>query len=121
MIRALDTLETVDYRYEVDGQTLEHGEAILVKLMADFSSASMIVNGCIFLNVSSFRFLDFATDNGITVVRLHGDGTVLELRANPERDAAAATDVRREQLRLLEGSAYGLESVVTVDDEEDED
>ncbi len=121
MVRALDTLEAVDYRYEVDGQTMEQGEATLVKLMVDSTSASMIVNGCLFLNISSFRFLDFATEDGIAVVRLRGDGTVLELRADPERDAAAATDVRRGQLRLLEGSAYDLEPFVVVDDEDDED
>ena len=35
------------------------GRAALVKLMADPESATLVVNGCLFLNVLSFRYLDF--------------------------------------------------------------
>ena len=71
MIRALETLEAVEYAYIVDGDTISEGEATLVKLMADSGSATMAVNGCLFLNVSSFRYLDFSTDDeGLCAIEL---------------------------------------------------
>ena len=74
MLRALETLENLDYRYVVAGELIEEGRAALVKLMADPESATLIVNGCLFLNVSSFRYLDFeqAADERWRFV-LHGD------------------------------------------------
>ncbi len=115
MIRALETLESLDYTYEIDGAIVAEGKATLVKLMADSESATMAVNGCLFLNVASFRYLDFATEDDDTcVVRLFGDGTVLTLEGEPE-DAV----LPKGQLRLLEETAFDLETYVMEDDEED--
>lgn len=119
MIRALETLENITYRYELDGDLVSSGEATLVKLMADPASATIAVNGCLFLNVSSFRYLDFEHDGeGICTVRLFGDGTLLTLRAEPDTETA---DIHRDQLRLLEEAAFDLESSVVGEDEDDED
>jgi len=123
MARALETLESTDFTYEVDGQILEQGEASLVKLMIDKSAATIIANGCIFLNISSFRYLDFTTENGIAVMRLHRDGTILELRGNPARDAVSESEEASGPAgRLLkETPYYGLEPFKIGEDEDEDD
>ncbi len=119
MVRALETLESVDFKWEIDGEVLTEGEATLVKLMADSSSATIAVNGCVFLNVASFRFLDFETDEqGRATVCLHGDGTRLTLVAAPERDTE---ELPRGQMRLLEESLFDLSPYIVGDDDEDDD
>jgi hypothetical protein len=118
MIRALETLEILEYSYMVDNETISEGNATLVKLMADPDSATMVVNGCLFLNVSSFRYLDFETDEDtVTSVHLHGDGMTLSLRSLGEADSET---VARGQLRLLEDAGFDLESFVIGDDEEED-
>ena len=47
--------------------------------MADPDSSTMAVNGCLFLNVASFRYLDFEPDGAEAWrFRMYGDGTLLE-------------------------------------------
>lgn len=116
MLRAVETLEAVDYRYELDGELISEGSATLVKLLFDNESSTMIVNDCLFLNVASFRYLDFVAEEEPTVVTLHGDGTRLVLRADNERDVV---EVPRGQLRLLEEAAFDA-SFVLGDDEDDD-
>lgn len=118
MIRALETLETLDYEYEVDGQIVAEGSATLVKLMADGDSATLAVNGCLFLNVASFRYLDFCTEDDVAVMRLFGEGTVLTLRSDIDAENAV---VARGQLRLLEESPFDLESFVISEDEDEDE
>lgn len=119
MIRALETLETVEYEYIVDGDTLSQGAATLVKIMADSGSATMVVNGCLFLNVSSFRYLDFSTDEeDVCSVTLHGDGVTLALRSIGPADGDT---VARGQLKLLEDAGFDLETFVITDDEEEDE
>lgn len=118
MLRALETLETLEFTWEIDGELIADGDATLVKLMADSSSSTMAVNGCLFLNVASFRFLDFATENDRCVMSLHGDGTLLTLVATPDRDSEP---VPRGQLRLLEESMFDFEHYIVGDDDEDDD
>jgi len=118
MIRALETLESLQYAYEIDGEPVSLGDATLVKLMADDDSATIAVNGCLFLNVASFRYLDFDIDeDALCVMRLYGDGTVLTLRA----DAESASRVHRGQLRLMEDVALELGTFVVTDEDEDEE
>lgn len=120
MLRALETLENLDYRYTVDDEVIEEGRAALVKLMADPESATLVVNGCLFLNVSSFRFLDFSQDaEGRWVFTLYGDGSTLRLIALQESEDDAETD-RRPHL-LSEEISQDFESLVGLDDDEDED
>ena len=115
MVRALETLESLDYTYEIDGSAVSEGRATLVKLMADTESATIAVNGCLFLNVASFRYLDFATEeDGSCLMRLFGDGTVLTLEGGPD-----GASLPKGQLRLLEENAFELESYVFEDDDED--
>jgi len=120
VLRALETLENLEYRYLVDGELIEEGRATLVKLMADPESATLIVNGCLFLNVSSFRFLDFeqVTDDRWRFL-LHGDSSHLELLSVPdtEEDEESA---KRPHL-LTEEAVGDFDALIALDDEEDED
>jgi hypothetical protein len=120
MLRALETLESLDYRYVVTGELIEEGRAALVKLMADPESATLIVNGCLFLNVSSFRYLDFeqVSDDRWRFV-LHGDNSVLELLAIPE---AENEDEQTKRPHLLSEEIVGdFDALIALDDEDDED
>lgn len=118
MVRALETLDALDFRYEVDGEMIFEGAANLMRLMVDAHSSTIEVNGCLFLNVSSFRYMDFGIEDDLATFRLYGDGSVLWLRADPLRDAE---QMPRRQLRLLEDTMFDVGSFVIADDEEDED
>lgn len=119
MLRALETLETVAYRFIVDGQPINEGEAALVKLMADAESSTMIVNGCIFLNVASFRYLDFEQgDEDAWRFTLIGDGTVLEMVSLPEPEGEP--EARRPHL-LSEEMAPDFDALIALDEDDDEE
>lgn len=117
MIRALETVETFEYSYVVDGQSMNTGRATLVKLMADPDSSTMLVNGCLFLNVASFRYLTFEEiGENETVFTLVGDGVQLEMRVTEEpqqREQHAATLV-------MERSVDAALRARFEDDEDDE-
>jgi hypothetical protein len=118
MIRALETLESLEFVYQLDGSVISEGDATLVKLMADPDSATMAVNGCLFLNVASFRFLDFETDEeGRCTVRLHGDGSLLVLRTAPDAEGGVTTG----QMRLIEDAEFSLSELVLAEDEDEDD
>jgi hypothetical protein len=119
MVRALQTLETFDFVQEVDGEVMAEGRAALVKLMADADSATILVNGCLFLNVLSFHYLTFTTDpEGRCTFRLAGDGTALTLTPLPDADPASCDTT---SMRLLEEDALGHGSFVALDEDDDED
>jgi hypothetical protein len=119
MIRALETIENVEYRYVVCGNVIDEGNAALVKLMADPDSATLIVNGCLFLTVGSFRYLDFAKDlEDRWVFNLHGDDSSIELVALPETTEEAAAG--RPHL-LTEEETGDFESLILLDDEDEEE
>jgi hypothetical protein len=97
MVRAMETVEAFDYRYSVDGENIAEGRATLVKIMADPDSSTLLVNGCLFLNVASFRYLNFA----------------------PAEEPEAREG--RPVMRFMEDPSFDIGSFVTLDDEEDED
>lgn len=118
MVRAMETVESFEYRYVVDGEPMGDGHATLVKIMADPESSTMLVNGCLFLNVASFRYLTFeAAEDGLTEFTLHGDGVTLELVVTED----ATVTEGRPVIRLIEDGAFDPSSYVTLDDEDDED
>lgn len=118
MIRALESLEHLEFVYRVDGAIMASGNVTLVRLMADPESATMAVNGCLFLNVASFHYLDFqTTEEGRCEIRLHGEGTTLTVVTRPDGEAGAAP----RQLRLLEARELGLSELVLADDEDEDE
>jgi hypothetical protein len=118
MVRAMETVEAFEYRYAVDGEGIAEGRATLVKIMADPDSSTLLVNGCLFLNVASFRYLNFTTaDDGDTAIELYGDGVVLELRPVEDPEGREGRPV----MRFMEDPAFDTGSFVALDDEEDED
>lgn len=122
MLRALETIESLEYRFMLDGEVIDEGRAALVKLMADPESSTIVVNGCLFLNVASFRYLDFeqSTDERWLFV-LHGDETILELLAIPEEEGdEEAAESRRPHLLMTE-EMPDFESLILLDDEDDEE
>lgn len=118
MVRALETLEGFRFTYAVDGQTIAEGKAALVKLMADTESATILANECLFLNVASFRYLTFSTEDSGCRFDLHGDGMLLSLWPCDDVDTRAE---EREQLRMLESGMFDPATFVVIDEEDDED
>ena len=120
MLRALETIENLEYRFIAHREVIDTGRAALVKLMADPDSATLVVNGCLFLNVLSFRYLDFeplSEDRWRFV--LHGDGSSLELISMPETEEESANTSRPHL--LSEEAAPDFESLIALDDEDDEE
>jgi len=118
MLRALETIENVEYRYVVHGEVVSEGSAALVKLMADPESATLVVNECLFLNVASFRYLDFEQDEQDKWrFVLYGDEVTLDLVHVP--DTAEGEPGRPHLLSEEEVPDFG--SLILLDDEDDEE
>jgi hypothetical protein len=121
MVRALETIECLTYRQIVDGEVMAEGRATLVKIMAEPSGSTILVNGCLFANVLSFRYISFHTgDDDICRFDLVGDGMTLELTPVEDEDADGSTPTPR-AMRMLEAEVFDPESYVLLDDEDDED
>lgn len=119
MVRALETVETFSYRYTVDGEEIDHGKATLVRIMLDDVSASTVVNGCAFLNVASFSYLNFHTaDDGQARFELFTDCALLEITPLDEPELRNG---QRQVIRLMDESVFEGASFVSLDDEDDED
>lgn len=119
MARALETVETFSYRYLVDGDLISEGRATLVRIMADSESASVLVNGCMFLNVATFQYLNFFTDaEGETRFDLYVEGTVLEITPLDEPEIRNG---RRQVIRMMEESVFDASSIVLLDDEDEDE
>jgi len=119
MLRALETIENVEYRYVVHGEAINEGTAALVKLMADPESATLVVNDCLFLNVASFRYLDFEQDDDDRWrFALYGDDSSLELVHVP--DTGEEGEGGRPHL-LSEEEVPDFGSLILLDDEDDEE
>ena len=118
MVRALETVETFAFRYVVDGDEISAGKATLVRIMLDDVSASSIVNGCAFLNVASFTYLNFHTDaEGQARLELFSEGAVLEITPLDEPELRSA---QRQVIRLMDESVFEG-TFVSLDDDDDED
>lgn len=119
MVRALETIETFSYRYSVDGDEITSGKATLVRIMLDDTSASAIVNGCAFLNVSSFAYLNFHTDaEGQARFDLYSDCAHLELTPLDEPELRTG---QRQVIRLMDESVFEGASFVSLDDEDEDE
>lgn len=120
MLRALETLESVRYRFFVHGDVMNEGEAALVKLMADNESSTLIVNGCLFLNVASFRYLDFEqTADESWMFTMHGDGSMLELIALPETEDDGEGPARPHL--LSEEMEPDFDALIALEEDDDEE
>jgi len=118
MVRALETIESFAYRHLVNGSEISAGRATLVRLMYDNTSATTLVNGCLFLNVASLRYLDFTTDEaGTTLFVLFGDGMTLEIVPINEREPHTE---QRQAMRMMEEAAFDDTTYVSLDDEDDD-
>lgn len=119
MARALETVETFSYRYLVDGDLISEGRATLVRIMADSESASVLVNGCMFLNVATFQYLNFLTDaEGETRFDLYVEGAVLEITPLDEPEIRNG---QRQVIRMMEESVFDASSIVLLDDEDEDE
>jgi len=121
MIRALETIEGLTYRQILDGTTMSEGRATLVKIMAEPGAATILVNGCLFLNVLSFEYLTFETAaDGHVVFELFSDGMHLVLEPFEEDDEAGAPTNPR-AARLMESENYGADVYAVLEDEDDDE
>lgn len=74
MIRSLDTLETVNFIDNVNGEVFNQGKGTVARVFASKENATLILNGALFINVNSFEYLSFETDDsGKCVFKLFND------------------------------------------------
>ena len=118
MVRALETLEGLRYTQTVDGELMAEGRATLVKIMIEPGASTILANGCLFINVLSFDYLTFTTDDDDACrFELHRDGMVLTLVPVEESEES---DQRMPAL-LLDADEYDSEMFVTLDDDDEDE
>ncbi len=118
MVRALETLESLAYTQTVDGEVMAEGRGTLVKIMAEPGASTILVNGCLFLNVLSFRYLTFSTaEDGTCSFELTSDSMTLTLVPVPEPEGAE----ERMPALLLEADEFDAESYALLDDEDEDE
>ena len=116
IVRALLTLDAVEYEYTVDGIDLSRGEGWLVRVFYSHESATLVVNNCLFINVRSFDYLHFKElSDGRMEVELVSDSAQLRLRTrkDPGRPPVAV-----ERLRRLEDDEFEFQFYTQEQDEE---
>ncbi|MHB0976616.1 MAG: hypothetical protein ACYC1U_05420 [Candidatus Aquicultorales bacterium] len=80
IMRALETLENVKYTYTVDNVVISQGEGIVVKVFSSNETSTLVLNGCVFLNVLSFDYLRFTPyKKGLAMLELVEDSKVLKM------------------------------------------
>lgn len=118
MLRALETLESVKYAYIVDDNVISQGEGVVVKVFSSQDTSTLVINGCLFLNIHSFNYLRFyAQDNGLTTIELVEDAKILQL-ISIEDDARRISKINRE---IFTSSRYDEETPAELFDESDDD
>jgi hypothetical protein len=60
MQRLLGDLTRVNYVYLQDGQVVSEGEGSIMEVFADASSATMVANNTLYINVASFDYLELS-------------------------------------------------------------
>lgn len=118
MLRALETLESVKYAYVVDGNVISQGEGVVVKIFSSSETSTLVVNGCLFINILSFNYLRFyVQDNGLTTIELVEDSKTLQLTPI-EEDTRRVNRVNRE---VFSTGRYDEEAPAELFDEIDDD
>lgn len=112
MLRALETLENVGYEFLIEGESVRTGKGVLCKVFASRNSATLVINNCVFINVLSFDYLNYRSDDSITRIELIEGNRTLKLETideevkapNTNRDMLASVDQfdDEETLALLE-------------------
>lgn len=104
IIRSLDTLDTVNYIDTINGDIIGQGKGVVVKVFASRENSTLILNGALFINVNSFEYLDFNTDeSGKCVFNLIGNERTLMLV--PE------SSVNRSHLRPHQGVLFNNDEI----------
>ncbi len=111
IVRALETLDAVTYRYIVDDEPVASGSGWVVRIYHGTDAATLVVNDCLFLNANSFDYAKFTrNDAGRTVIELHADTKLLVLEPRDDEDAARmARLINRVRLRDEEYCPYYTE------------
>ena len=100
MLRALETLENVRYDFIVEGEVVRSGKGAICKVFASRNSATLIINNCVFINVLSFDYLNFHSEEDSTEVELIEDDRTLRLQTIDED--VKAPDTNREMLASVD-------------------
>lgn len=121
MMRALETLEGVQYSYRVDDKTISDGAGIVVRVFASDESSTLILNGCLFLNVVSFDYLRFYPDaRGTSTVELVSGGSNLNLSPIDEGPQPQARMLKHPVGRLNYGPGNFVPLIEDFSDEEED-
>lgn len=104
IVRALLTLDAVQYEYLVDGSSVSSGKGWLVRVFYSRDSATLVLNNCLYINVSSFDYLKFyKNDAGQLTMSLHSDNSELRLTVLDEESKPPKTV---ERLRRIEDEEF---------------
>lgn len=125
MIRALETVENVTYYDIVDNRMVSSGEGTVLKVFANKENATLILNGVLFINVSSFKYLHFTPDKGgQLIIDLVNDSRTLRLIPAEEKAKSINSRLTKNVLASEEENYSDEEACASILDElmdEDED
>jgi len=96
MLRVLETLDGVDYVHSVEGEIISAGQALVSQVFAGRTTATLLANNCLFINVNSFDYLRFWQEDGRTLLELHQGTSVLRLTPLPEEESESSAPLNRQ-------------------------
>lgn len=118
MMRVLETIESVRYEYLIDGASISTGEGIVVKVFSSPDTSTLVINGCLFLNVLSFNYLRFyPAENNVTTIELTDECRILKL-TSIEEDGRRLARVNRE---IFASCAFSEHAPAELFDDSDDD
>jgi hypothetical protein len=118
MLRMLETLDGVEYRWAVEDQEISAGEALVTQVFAGRSTATLLANNCLFINVNSFDYLRFWRDGDKTRVELHQGSALLTLTPLLEELPDTQSPLTRQ---MLAEAGVDEETYVLLEDDSDDD
>lgn len=99
MIRALETVENVTYLDIVDERIVSGGDGIVLRVFSNKENATLILNGALFINVSSFNYLHFGPDKeGRATLDLVNNSRILRLIPHQENQKSISSRLSRRYL-----------------------
>jgi hypothetical protein len=118
MLRVLETLDGVEYRWAVEDQQMSTGEALVTQVFAGRATSTLLANNCLFLNVNSFDYLRFFRDGAKTRIELHQGSAILTLTPLLEEIPDGQSPLSRQ---LLAETGLDEETYVLMEDDSDDD
>lgn len=118
ILRVLETLDGVEYVYTVEGEPIAAGSALVTQVFASRTSATLLVNNCLFLNVNSFEYVRFWQEDTTTKLELRLGTSVLTLTPIAEEEPDTPAPLQRQ---MFPEPTFDEETLVLLEEDTEDD